>query len=101
MRFALRGGLVGMADERSRAVASDVRGVPATLASVDRLARLQLDARRSGIERRLRNVSPELDELVCLCGLRRALRLDAGGQAEQREEGVDLEEERQVDDPAG
>jgi ABC-type transporter Mla MlaB component len=68
--------------------------------TVDALARLQLTARRSGAFVRLRNASPELLELVDLMGLKDVLRVEPGGQTEQREHGAGVEEERELDDPA-
>jgi ABC-type transporter Mla MlaB component len=47
----------------------DVAGVPADAVCVDALARLQLAARRSGCQVRLRNASAELRELVGFMGL--------------------------------
>jgi hypothetical protein len=69
--------------------------------SVDALARLQLGARRLGQEVRLRAASSELLELIAFVGLRDVLRVEAGGQAEEREQRVGVEEERELDDPAG
>lgn len=68
--------------------------------TVDALARLQLTARRSGACVRLRNASPTLLELVEFMGLDEVLCAEPGGQAEQREHGVGVEEERELDDPA-
>jgi hypothetical protein len=78
----------------------DVRGLAPTLVSVDALARLQLAARRRGRELVLRHASRELAELIALAGLADALRLEPGGQPEEREEPLGVEEERQLDDPA-
>ena len=47
----------------------DVQGVEPDAVTVDALARLQLAARRTGCEVRLRNASPELLELVAFMGL--------------------------------
>ena len=47
----------------------DVRGVDADAVTVEALARLQLGARRTGCQVRLRNASPELRELVAFMGL--------------------------------
>ena len=69
-------------------------------AAVDALARLQLAARRLGLELRLRHASTELQELIAFVGLRDVLRVEAGGQAEEREERLGVEEERELDDPA-
>jgi anti-anti-sigma regulatory factor len=67
--------------------------------TVDGLARLQLLAKRHGVEIRLCKVPSELRELLGLCGLADVLRLEVIGQAEQREERGGVEEERQLDDP--
>ena len=47
----------------------DVQGVEPDAVTVDALARLQLAARRTGCQVRLRNVSNELLELVSFMGL--------------------------------
>ena len=65
------------------------------------LARLQLATRRLGLQLRLRGASAELQELVAFVGLREALRVEAEGQTEQREQRLGVEEERELDDPAG
>jgi hypothetical protein len=69
------------------------------LGTVESLARLQLAARRSGVRLRLLRVPRELEELIIFVGLAEALRLEPRGQAEEREERVGVEEERDVDDP--
>ena len=88
------------------------------LATVDLLARLHLYGRRRGLELRLRRAPRELTELLDLCGLREVLGAgSAGGQAadtrpenrvclrqplgnaEEREERLRVEEERQLGDP--
>ena len=72
----------------------------ADLRSVERLARLQLAARRNGLELRLTRVPAELEELITFVGLAEALGLEPRGQAEEREERVCVEEEGELDDPA-
>jgi ABC-type transporter Mla MlaB component len=68
--------------------------------TVDALARLQLTARRSGALLRMRNGSPKLVELVDFMGLKEVLlSVEVGGQTEEREHGVGVEEERELDDP--
>ena len=57
-------------------VVCDVSEVPVELATVDVLARLQLEACRAGRCLRLRGASPELLELIELAGLTEALRLE-------------------------
>jgi ABC-type transporter Mla MlaB component len=69
------------------------------VATIDALARLQLAARRAG--RRLRLLQPpdELLELITLCGLGEVLGVEPRRQAEEREERLRLEEERDLGDP--
>jgi hypothetical protein len=83
-----------------RRIDFDVAGVTADLASVDALARLQLNARRLGRTLRLRNVSRELAGLIELTGLVDVLRLEPRREAEEREERLGVEEERELSDPA-
>ena len=68
--------------------------------TIDDLARLQLAAGRRGCEVCLRNAPRELQELIAFIGLADVLRVEPVGQAEEREECVGIEEERQLDDPA-
>ena len=70
-----------------------------TLGTLDVLARLQLVARRNGCEIRLVGSSPELRELIAFAGLEAVLPVEPGREAEQREEGVGVEEERELPDP--
>ena len=76
------------------------------MATVDALARLALRARRMGCAVNLRDPSTELLELVGLAGLGEVLpcAADSGleviGQAEEREESLGVEEERDAPDPA-
>jgi hypothetical protein len=79
----------------------DVRTVIPEVAAVDALARLQLNAQRLGLELRLRHASAALRELIAFAGLDEVLRVEAQGQAEEREERLGVEEERELDDPAG
>ena len=72
----------------------------ADLRSVERLARLQLAARRNGLELRLTHVPAELEELITFVGLAEALGLEPRGQAEEREERVGVEEEGELGDPS-
>lgn len=51
----------------------DVCDVEPDAVAVDALARMQLGARRNGCQVRLRDVSPELRELVVFMGLRDVL----------------------------
>jgi hypothetical protein len=77
----------------------DLRGVAADCVTVDALARIHLAARRAGVELDVRHASPELKELLVFTGLDGVL----GGprwEAEEREDPLGPEEERQLDDPA-
>jgi len=47
----------------------DVDGVDPDAVTVDALARLQLGAKRTGCQVRLRNASPELERLIAFLGL--------------------------------
>lgn len=85
---------------RPRTIVCDAGGLPPTVETVDRLARLQLAAKRVHAEVRLRNVSSELAELVGLAGLGEALGVEAGRQPEDGEERAGVEEEGELDDPS-
>jgi hypothetical protein len=80
-------------------IVCDVGAVPPDVHAIDALARLQLAAGRLGLEVRLRHASSDLQALIAFAGLREVLRVEAGGQAEQREERVGVEEERELGDP--
>lgn len=62
----------------------DVAELPADAAAIDALARLALTARRIGRRVALRHPSPDLRELLAFAGLDETLRVEAGGQPEQR-----------------
>ena len=87
-----------MGQPRPSTLSCDVRDLPPDVLTIDALARLQLCARRAGREVTLQGASLELVELLELCGLTGVLRVEAGGQPEQREQGVGVEEERELDD---
>ena len=72
----------------------------ADAATIDRLARLQLAAQREGGELRLVGAQPFLLELIDFCGLAEVLRVEAGREAEEREEPAGVEEEGDLPDPA-
>jgi anti-anti-sigma regulatory factor len=69
------------------------------LAVLDSLARLALAERRSGRKLRLVNVPRELRELLVLTGLDGVLGVEPRREAEEREERVRVEEERDLGDP--
>ena len=82
-------------------IVCDAQAIAPDVHAIDALARLQLAARRLGMEVRLRHASHDLQQLIGFAGLREVLRVEAGGQPEQREERVGVEEECELDDPAG
>jgi STAS domain len=111
MSFALPNSLsCTMASRRFRpspdTIDCDVSPLTADVGAVDVLARLQVVARRAGMEIRVRDASPELLELLDFVGLRETLcveielRVEVEGQAEEREQRLGVEEERELDDPA-
>jgi ABC-type transporter Mla MlaB component len=73
--------------------------------TVDALVRLQLTVRRSGRQLRLRHAGKELQNLLALMGLRDVVRVETPlrprprRQAEEREQGRGVEEERDPADP--
>jgi hypothetical protein len=66
---------------------------------VDALARLQLAAKRRGRRLVLQNAPPDLADLVGLMGLAGVLGVEPWRQAEQREERLGVEEERELGEP--
>jgi len=88
-----------MAGSAHPTIAVDVDGLPAELAAVDALARLQLRARRRGSCVRISGASADLRALIELVGLADVLGVEPVGQAEQREQPLGVEEERELDDP--
>jgi hypothetical protein len=72
----------------------------AELGIVDALARLQLVARRSGYEVAVTEAPSDLLELIELAGLCEALGVEPRRQAEEREELLSVEEERELPDSA-
>jgi hypothetical protein len=76
-------------------IVCDLRSVVPDGTAIDALARLQLSARR------LLHASTELRELIAFVGLDEVLRVELEGQSEEREERLRVEEERELDDPAG
>ena len=79
----------------------DVSALAPDAVTIDVLAGLQLAARRLGLQLRLHGASAELQELVAFFGLRDALSVEVERQAEEGEQGFGVEEERELDDPAG
>jgi len=71
-----------------------------TLAIVDALARLQLEARRAGLVVAVRDVPDDLGLLIAFCGLNETLRIELQRQTEEREERLGVEEEAELRDSA-
>ena len=72
----------------------------AALRIVDALARLQLEARRSGYEVAVTAAPDDLIELIELAGLSDVLRVEPLREPEQREQRFGVEEERELPDSA-
>lgn len=100
--------LVGARD--AGVVVCDVTAIRADLVSVEVLARLQLTALRLDCRLNLRGASRELRGLLVFCGLRDVLPSEPpqrtasalgrdGGQAEEREHPLGVEERVQAGDP--
>jgi hypothetical protein len=66
---------------------------------IDGLACLQLSFGRRRCELRLANASDRLLALIDLAGLAGVLRVEAGGEAEEREEPGGVEEKGELGDP--
>ena len=79
----------------------DVHAVTPDAAALDALARIQLNARRLGLELELRHASKALLDLIAFAGLDEVLRAELEGEAEEREERGGVEEERELDDLPG
>jgi STAS domain len=89
-----------MAASAPTTIALDVSALAPDVLTVDALARLQLSAYRRGQRLRLRAASHELQDLIHLVGLSDVLGVEPGGQPEQREQRLGVEEKRELDDPA-
>jgi anti-anti-sigma regulatory factor len=84
-------------------VVCDVRDLSDADALVlDLVARLQLTARRLGARVCVRNASDRLRELLAFTGIAEVcgLRVEPERQPEQREDGLRVEEEGELDDPS-
>ncbi len=83
----------------ARTVTCEVSRLSVDLGAIDALGRLQLVARRLGGRIALLGASPELEDLLGICGLAVALPglegvgwREAGGESEQRKQPTDVEE---------
>jgi anti-anti-sigma regulatory factor len=89
-----------MANPRGKEIVCDVGSLTGPdLGTVDALARLALTLRRLGHELRLRDATSELRELLALTGLLDLLIVEPGGEAEEWEQRLGVEEEGHLDDP--
>jgi anti-anti-sigma regulatory factor len=88
-----------MAAPAPTTVVLDVSAIAPDGMTIDALARLHLTAGQRGQSLTLRFASDELRELIAFVGLEDVLRIEPRRQAEQREQGLRVEEERQLDDP--
>ena len=96
--------LVGASD--ADVVVCDVGALEPDLVAVETLARLRLTARRLGCGLRLRGASRALAQTVAFCGLSDVLPIEEelllggnGGQPEQREQPLGVEERVEARDP--
>jgi ABC-type transporter Mla MlaB component len=93
-------------ERRTDLVICDLGAVTdADIGTIDALARLQLSSRRLGCRMGVRNAPAELGDLLSLAGLQQVvglvgLRVEASGQAEEREEPPGVQEEGDAADPA-
>lgn len=78
----------------------DAAGLAPDATSIDRIAKLQVAARRAGAELSLRDPSDALCDLIAFVGLVDVLRVEPKRHAEEREQGGGVEEERELDYPA-
>jgi hypothetical protein len=69
------------------------------LGTIDELLRLDLTLRRRDCKLQLKRPGTPLRELIDFAGLAEVLRVEAGRQAEEREEPLGVEEECELDDP--
>jgi len=76
----------------------DVSPLASDAVTLDALARLQMAANRVGAELTFRRAPKALVELVAFAGLAGVLRVEPGRQAEEREERLGVEEEREPGD---
>jgi gamma-glutamyl:cysteine ligase YbdK (ATP-grasp superfamily) len=69
------------------------------LETIDALARLQVAARRLGLELRLCDPPAELRQLVEFVGLAEVLLVEPRREPEEREQRLGVEEEAELDEP--
>jgi hypothetical protein len=89
-----------MATSAPRPIVCDLSALgEADLETIDLLARLQLAARRHDRTLRLLHASPALRDLIAFAGLDSVLCVEPRREAEEREDPLCVEEERQLRDP--
>jgi ABC-type transporter Mla MlaB component len=89
-----------MATSAPRPIVCDLSALgEADAETIDLLARLQLEARRQDRMLRLLHASPALQDLIAFAGLDSVLCVEPGREAEDREDPLGIEEERQLGDP--
>ena len=88
-----------MGAESPGRIVVDASALAADAVTLDALARFQLASRRRGLEARLRGASRDLLDLIAFAGLAAVLRVEPQRQAEEREQRLGLQEERELDDP--
>jgi anti-anti-sigma regulatory factor len=89
-----------MAASHPTTIVVDASALAPDAVTIDGLARLQLAARRLGRHVQLRGVSEDLMELIAFVGLEDVLRREPSRKAEEGEQPLGVEEERELDDPA-
>ena len=88
-----------MAGSAQPTIVLDVGAVASDIATIDCLARFQLRMRRRRQHVQLRHASDDLRRLIDFVGLGDVLGVETVGQAEEREQPLGVEEERELDDP--
>ena len=78
----------------------DVGALPADGVALDALARLQLAARRAGLELAICNASDDLCCLIRFTGFEEVLGVEPQRETEQREQRLHVEKEGELGDPA-
>jgi hypothetical protein len=88
-----------MATSAPRPIVCDLSALgDADAETIDLLARLQLAARRQDRPLRLLHASPVLQDLIAFAGLESVLCVEPQREAEEREDSLGVEEERQLGD---
>ena len=99
MSFGASRGPTSMAAPDPGGIVVDARGLAADGATLDLLARRSLRPAGSAGTSFSASASAALRRLIAFAGLERVLRVEPRRQAEQREQPLGAEEERQLPDP--